>query len=490
MTVQVTVTKPVGSSAGPFDIYTDADGYYTPIASATFAELQVGVVLSNVPDNASIIRVQSISGCTNYNESYITSIPICESTPILEKQMWMGCNLNVTTYSDGTEIPKAANLNAFYYSEIGCWMDYNDDPANGEIYGKLYNWEAVIGKYDANSTLRKKLAPDGWRVPSVTDLGTLVSYSGGLLTAGNRLKETGDYHWLSNNTAINLNGFTALPGGVIDIEQDLGGLGYYGAFWSSTKGSQSYDDGYYLTVTSGNTVILDVKGAPLYAIGASVRCISDTVQVYPRCGDVEIGDQTWSKCNLNTTKYQNGDPIPFAIDAAAWQQYAAASMGAWCYPNFSQSTGDTFQKLYNWWAVNDTANDGLIPVGYRLPTATDFEVLAVEAGGVTGATTCGPKLREQGTRYWAGEAAISNLALAANNLTQFTAFPSGSVSNAGVYSGTTVGAVWWTSEAGTTAPNRKVCRLRPSNYIPNPNSLSFDLAFSPSAGAAVRLIKI
>ena len=48
------------------------------------------------------------------------------------------------------------------------WCYYNYNPANGEIYGKLYNWFAVNDP--------RGLAPDGWHVPDYNDWSTLISY--------------------------------------------------------------------------------------------------------------------------------------------------------------------------------------------------------------------------------------------------------------------------------------------------------------------------
>jgi hypothetical protein len=65
MTVLVTLTL-AGADTGPFDIYSDADGYTTPLASGiSKAALQAGYTLTGVPNGATIIRVTSLSTCTN-----------------------------------------------------------------------------------------------------------------------------------------------------------------------------------------------------------------------------------------------------------------------------------------------------------------------------------------------------------------------------------------------------------------------------------------
>lgn len=65
MTVLVTLTL-AGADTGPFDIYSDADGYTTPLASGiSKSALEAGYSLTGVPDLATIIRVTSLETCTN-----------------------------------------------------------------------------------------------------------------------------------------------------------------------------------------------------------------------------------------------------------------------------------------------------------------------------------------------------------------------------------------------------------------------------------------
>ena len=69
-------------------------------------------------------------------------------------------------YRDGTPIPQVTDPTAWANLTTGAWCYYNNDPANGAIYGKLYNWYAVAGIHDAaslnNPSLRKQFAPQGW----------------------------------------------------------------------------------------------------------------------------------------------------------------------------------------------------------------------------------------------------------------------------------------------------------------------------------------
>jgi uncharacterized protein (TIGR02145 family) len=108
---------------------------------------------------------------------------------------------------------------------------------------------------------------------------------------------------------------------------------------------------------------------------------------------VTIGSQVWMNVNLNVDRYRNGDPIPKVEDGATWQ---SLTTGAYCYYNNDSATyAAAYGKLYNWYAVNDSR--GLAPVGYHVPTKTEWETLITTAGGVSNA---GPALKEVGTAYW------------------------------------------------------------------------------------------
>ncbi len=180
---------------------------------------------------------------------------------IIGTQEWQKENLNVSRYSDGTIIPQVTDPVAWANLTTGAWCYYNNDPANGAIYGKLYNWYAVAGIYDtaslANPSLRKSLTPTDWHMPSDTEWTTLIQFidpnayatnnstNAQSLTAGIKMKEAGNTHWYyqSGVTATNESGFTGLPGGQCGLiwlpNDSLAGSFDYnilnGMWWSSTE---------------------------------------------------------------------------------------------------------------------------------------------------------------------------------------------------------------------------------------------------------------
>ena len=147
--------------------------------------------------------------------------------------------------------------------------------------------------------------------------------------------------------------------------------------------------------------------------------------------DITIGTQIWAKCNLNVSTYNNGDPIPEVTDINIW---TGLTTGAWCYYDDISSNGTIYGKLYNWYAVNDPR--GIAPVGYHVPTDSDWTTLIGYLGGLS---VAGGEMKESGLCHWANPNAYSY------NTSNFTGLPGGFKANNGYsYAITTAGA-WWSS---------------------------------------------
>lgn len=190
-------------------------------------------------------------------------------------QIWSSTNLDVNTYRDGTPIPQVTDPTQWANLTTGAWCYYNNDPANGAIYGKLYNWYAVVGIYDTASlndpSLRKQFAPTGWHVPSDSEWSTLTSFLGGESVAGGKMKETGTTHWNPNIAATNESGFTGLPGGVRNSFGWFEGIFANGTWWSFSENDAT--NAWYRSIDRnyGNAVRSYSNKIP----GFSVRCIKD-----------------------------------------------------------------------------------------------------------------------------------------------------------------------------------------------------------------------
>jgi uncharacterized protein (TIGR02145 family) len=69
---------------------------------------------------------------------------------------WSTKNLEVEKYRNGDVIPQVQDQTQWANLTTGAWCYYENNPANGTTYGKLYNYHAV------NDT--RGLAPQGWHV--------------------------------------------------------------------------------------------------------------------------------------------------------------------------------------------------------------------------------------------------------------------------------------------------------------------------------------
>jgi uncharacterized protein (TIGR02145 family) len=192
-------------------------------------------------------------------------------------QVWTFKNLDVTTYTDGTVIPQVTDPTAWAALTTGAWCYYANVTANGTTYGKLYNWYAVAGIYDAasstNTALRKKLAPTGWHVPSYTEWDNLIQFLGGSNVAGGKMKSTGTTLWTTNTGATNSSGFTALPGGERASNGSFYFIGTRGHWWgSNTYAGLTVSEEYIMEGSSTSTTII---GNASTKCGFSVRCVRD-----------------------------------------------------------------------------------------------------------------------------------------------------------------------------------------------------------------------
>lgn len=123
-------------------------------------------------------------------------------------QIWMAENFNFDKFRNGDTIPQAKTEEEWIKAgrmKIPVWCYYNNNPSNGKLYGKLYNWYAVSDP--------RGLAPKGWNIPSDEDWTNLTDYLG-VTDAGEKLKTT--FGWEGPREGTDKVGFSALPGGSRD----------------------------------------------------------------------------------------------------------------------------------------------------------------------------------------------------------------------------------------------------------------------------------
>jgi uncharacterized protein (TIGR02145 family) len=129
---------------------------------------------------------------------------------------------------------------------------------------------------------------------------------------------------------------------------------------------------------------------------------------------VTIYHQIWMSKNLNTTKYNDGTPVPNIPDLTEWN---ATTSGAYCDYGNIPANSETYGRLYNWYAIN---TGKLCPVGWHVPSHDEWQTFMVYLGGSFDA---GIKIKEPGTAHW--ESPNSGV----TNKTGFTALPGGNRSD-------------------------------------------------------------
>ena len=184
--------------------------------------------------------------------------------------------------------------------------------------------------------------------------------------------------------------------------------------------------------------------------------------------DIVIGTQTWKVCNLNVDTYKNGDPIPQVTDPTAW---ANLTTGAWCWYNNDEATYGQYGKMYNWYAVTDPR--GIGPIGYHVPSETEWNTLITTLGGQS---VAGAAMKEVGTLHWASPNT------GATNSSGFSALPAGSRNFFGSFDNITYSTFFWsTTEINPTSGRRYDLTVNVDSFDPQQGA--------KYAGFSVRLIK-
>ncbi len=195
-------------------------------------------------------------------------------TILIDTMTWMAENLRTTKFRNGLSIPEVTADTIWPLLSSSACCSYLNDTLYSKIYGRLYNFAAVI---DAN-----RIAPLGWHVPTDAEWQALISFldvnadfssDWGVVStsAGGLLKEKGTVHWFSPNLGgDNSSGFTALPGGVRDAYADFTQAGKACAWWTSS--TALYGPVYY-EVSNVNSAVY--RGTYPGSNGYAVRLVKD-----------------------------------------------------------------------------------------------------------------------------------------------------------------------------------------------------------------------
>ena len=389
------------------------------------------------------------------NESNITE----QETITIGSQTWAKKNLARTYFRNGDPLLIAQTSTEFSASGAAgipaCFPYYSTSSVSATQkaaqekkrsgyaadYGYLYNYWALVDP--------RTIAPQGFRVPSSTEILTLYSSVGGATVAGGNLKEPGSAHWPPSNVigSGNSGSFNWLPGGRYDTVDGSDNTGSYGYLGTNTRASSTQNKRYRVDYNIAEAYVGESANSTTgvyrsFVNGHSVRCLKITQENLPT---VIVGTQTWTNKNLDVATYSDGTPIPEASSSAQWIQYGTNKIGAWCYHSSNPANDSTYGKLYNWYAVagiHDTVSltdaskrKSLAPIGYHIPTDAEWTTLTDSLGGES---VAGGKMKETGTTHWLSP--NQN----ATNSSGFTGLPGGYRDDiTGVWNNLGTSCYWW-----------------------------------------------
>jgi len=164
----------------------------------------------------------------------------------------------------------AENLN--YKTPTGSWC-YGGADSNCVKYGRLYEWYAAMTS-----------CPSGWHLPSREDWDNLGKAAGGKKRA---IEETGTVDWA--DVGINLKakrdwnggigtdiyGFSALPGGRRDQDDDFGAVGVYAYWWTAAEYRKNSAYIRFIFHSNNDFDGYLVENALFRNNALSVRCVAD-----------------------------------------------------------------------------------------------------------------------------------------------------------------------------------------------------------------------
>jgi uncharacterized protein (TIGR02145 family) len=198
---------------------------------------------------------------------------------------------------------------------------------------------------------------------------------------------------------------------------------YYIRLYSTNGGGTAYSN--QLTLTTDPSTITD-------ACGNSYNI-------------VRIGTQLWTKENLKTTKFNDGNDIPNITDNATWHDLTTPG---YCWLNNNSSNKNVYGALYNWFTV---ITGKLCPSGWHVPNDSEWHMLIMYIdpnASLTESTEsliAGGKLKETGTSHWPSPNT------GATNETNFTALPSGYRQIDGQFLSFPSAGYWWSSTQNTAS---------------------------------------
>jgi uncharacterized protein (TIGR02145 family) len=208
-----------------------------------------------------------------------------------------------------------------------------------------------------------------------------------------------------------------------------------GAF-TSTLSLLISNSTYYVKAYATNSYGTAYGSQMTFNAGSTATVVDIDGNVY---NTVTIGTQTWMTENLKVTHYQNGVAIVNAFTTTSYDWTGGTNGGGYTFTNGDTTTKAIYGLLYSSWATIDNRN--IAPVGWHVPTDSDWNTLEIYEGlpaaDTTGITTNGNPIHlgTESPSLQVGGSSGLNLQL------------SGSLQNA-AYFGFGSNGYYWTSTPG------------------------------------------
>ena len=228
---------------------------------------------------------------------------------------------------------------------------------------------------------------------------------------------------------------------------------------------------YYMNPNYSTNFAIVMPGADYSNMGlGSVTFADSPVTIGGRVyRTVTIGSATWLTENLDYKFQVDGSQIPIGMSGTP------STPSAWYYNNDETTygvDGNKYGLLYNWYAAKylEDNKSTLLPEGWRVPSATDWDTLATAVGG---AGTAGTILKS--STGWPNGAGTDDYG--------FSALPSGAYF--GSFQGLNLFINYWATTENSSGPSGAAY-----NYYLNPDpSLNSASTAMKTEGHYIRLVK-
>lgn len=162
------------------------------------------------------------------------SILVAQNYVKIGKLYWADHNLNTSTFSNGDSLTRAKSSiewEDFFKQGVPAYCSVGYNPANDSIYGKIYNWWAIVDF--------RGLAPEGFMVPSVNNWMGLKSHLNydtncrcvpSYTRSADKLKST--TQWKGDLRGDNLFNMNIMPSGYVRNDGKFEGKGMQVSYWT------------------------------------------------------------------------------------------------------------------------------------------------------------------------------------------------------------------------------------------------------------------